>query len=49
MLEDDEMNENQNLGMSESSHIKKKEINDLRKVFVKEYGVEIEFPGYYID
>ena len=27
----------------------KDEVVDLRKVFVKDYGVQIDFPGYYID
>ena len=39
------------LNMSEFSTVKKdqEEVIDLRKVYVKDYGVHMEMPGYYID
>ena len=55
--EDDKLSRGESsnaLGMSEFSGGNEKgkgkdEVVDLRKVFVKDYGVQIDFPGYYID
>ena len=49
-IDDEELGDSIGGGMSEFSTVSKnkKEENDLRKVFIQNYGVQMEFPGYYI-